>query len=1019
MKKVTLFMLLATCVGLLHAQTSPDYIFGNDNGAGWNWTTGTQGTASLGGSYLWQFAATATGNHYFKFGETASNADGQGFWINSTSPDMYYTGGGAKWIAYYNANMGGGGAIYISITEGNYYVVKARKHADDNNIDFAVFDNGAAAPVTISSVTRSMSDNDLTVTATASAAKSDNEKIWLRYSTDNWANSTTTEMTLKSGTSSSYEATLNLASGDFVSYYVFTTINQTSETEVAADADFYTVNYNNNGGKNYTVQIGPFSGNYYIPQGSHEKGFDLLSTAVNNINTNGLTDDVIFYITDNITETINIGLINNSDFTITIRPDQDEDRTITFDKATDNAGPSGAFCLGIGMGLSWADLSPTKNVIIDGYAVGGNTRRLKITTAATHHGGNGPILLMDDCSNIQIKNLIIHHIGATTGSSNYGIYLRVNTSYGTKKMPSNVLIENNEITAIQNTASQGIGIYANADPNSLATGIVIKNNIIKARTRGIFLYYTDDLNIINNEFRINQPSNGMLSTAIMGNKGQTGDINVIGNKFIELKTGNSTAGAYGMRAIIASGGGTWNIINNFFTGFDKTSTTPGETMLQGIRCGSTCIILHNTFYLNELTNKPTYVATPTETQGCYCAINIAAGSPLIKNNIFVSNEDAVYNFATRGTVTVGYSDYNIFDAQAGTTHAGVNSVYPDFSAYQASGVDINSKSISVTLADPSSGDLSLAGTSIDDLNLAAPAIDMVTTDIFGNPRHTPKVYIGAHEPTNLNDELTFTVTVPNGTEHVYIAGSFIGKFWDNTNPFELEPTGNPNEFSGTFPAHSDVEYKYLCEKDDWDYQEAVYVEGQPVSGSNRTYNASDVVDIWYRVKSVTLNVSFEPSVGVPNQLFVKSSLDEWANPTELTKSGSTFTGTLTNDEQKVPANAEYKYYTNEPYPDQLNWECNLDMTPSANRKTIAPVMNDVIERFETRLITGTEDPFAPRLMRTATGIRVELTEPASIELYNINGSLIEKTKATGTYTRELNNGVYIIRINGKSTKFVK
>jgi hypothetical protein len=37
------------------------------------------------------------------------------------------------------------------------------------------------------------------------------------------------------------------------------------------------------------------------------------------------------------------------------------------------------------MGLAWTDLSPTKNVIIDGFAVGGTTKRLKIATAATHH----------------------------------------------------------------------------------------------------------------------------------------------------------------------------------------------------------------------------------------------------------------------------------------------------------------------------------------------------------------------------------------------------------------------------------------------------------------------------------------------------------------------------------------------------------------------------------------------------------------------------------------------------------
>jgi hypothetical protein len=309
------------------------------------------------------------------------------------------------------------------------------------------------------------------------------------------------------------------------------------------------------------------------------------------------------------------------------------------------------------------------------------------------------------------------------------------------------------------------------------------------------------------------------------------------------------------------------------------------------------------------------------------------------------------------------------------------------------------------------------------MDLAVPAIDMVSTDIFGNPRYTPNVYMGAHEPNNLNDTQTFTVTVPNGTQHVYIAGTFLGKSWDITAPFELttKAKANANEFTGTFPAHSNVEYKYLCETGDWEYQEAVYEEGIPVQRTtNRTYAVNDIVPIWYRVKSVTLNVSFEASVGVPNQLFLMSSINDWKEAIELTKQDGTFTTTLTNDTQKVPANTEYKYYTNEPNPAEQNWECNLDMTVSANRKTIAPVMNDTIQRFTTRLVTETEVPaLAPRLMRTPSGIRVELNEPANIELYNINGSLIEKTKATGTYTRDLNNGIYIIRINGKSTKFVK
>ena len=59
------------------------------------------------------------------------------------------------------------------------------------------------------------------------------------------------------------------------------------------------------------------------------------------------------------------------------------------------------------------------------------------------------------------------------------------------------------------------------------------------------------------------------------------------------------------------------------------------------------------------------------------------------------------------------------------------------------------------------------------------------------------------------------------------------------------------------------------------------------------------------------------------------------------------------------------------------------------------------------------------ILPTAKGIYVELNCESSIELYTINGILIEKAKASGSYTRNLNSGMYIISINGKATKFIK
>ncbi len=1012
MKKITLLMLLAASIGLLQAQTSPDYIFGSDNGAGWNWTTGTQGTASLGNSYKWQFAATATDNHYFKFGETASNADGSGFWVNSSGPDMNYTGGGAKWTAYYKSNMADGGAIYTAITSGNYYVVKARKQAG-NDIDFAVFDNGAAAPVTISSVTRTISSNDLTVTATASAAAGTNEKIWLRYSKDNWTTSTTTEMTFTSGTS--YAATLNCTSGDFVSYYVLTTINQTS-APAETDVDFYTVNYNNNSGKNYTVQIGPFSGNYYIPQGTNAKGFSSLANAFANINEVGLSGTVYLYIDDNLSETGANVLLNRSDLSATnnliIKPSPSKTPTITFSGCTATSGATQY------TGLS---LSGTSYVTVDGSnSENGSTKDLTLKMNDATNGRN-LIQLFGNCDNIAIKNLVIaFQSPMSTSNSTRGIYLNGQSTGAS----DNFIVQNCKIGDATLTPYYGVGITGSSGSSIYCTNIIVKENEVYGRIRPVYLYYVGTTGttteISNNTIYTYGGANATTTYTIMWNT-WGGTLNILNNKLPVLNVANTsgTSGVYGMSGLSSGTGAVVNVINNYVGG-DIASTgaaVPGVFSLMYIQDNATYNIYNNTFNYQSLTNATE--KSNIHISGASCTVNL-------KNNIIINKTDdskAYCIWKSNGTLTSDYNNLYVSGANANIGYLSSattkdRKALADWQTAFTPNQDVHSKSKDVNFV--SATDLSLTGTSIDDMDLAAPAIGSpVTTDIFGNDRHTPNIYMGAHEPTNLNDTQNFTVTVPNGTEHVYIAGSFIGKFWDINNPFELTATANANEFSGTFPAHSNVEYKYLCETGDWDYQEAVYQgSGDPIQHGNRTYNANDVVDIWYRVKSVTLNVSFEASVGVPNQLFLMSSINDWKEAIELTKQDGTFTTTLTNDNQKVPANTEYKYFTNEPF--GQNWECNLDMTPSSNRWTIAPVMNDEIQRFTTRLVTETEVPaLAPRLMRTPTGIRVELNEPAAIELYNINGSLIEKTKATGTYTRDLNNGIYIIRINGKSTKFVK
>ena len=82
-------------------------------------------------------------------------------------------------------------------------------------------------------------------------------------------------------------------------------------------------------------------------------------------------------------------------------------------------------------------------------------------------------------------------------------------------------------------------------------------------------------------------------------------------------------------------------------------------------------------------------------------------------------------------------------------------------------------------------------------------------------------------------KLTYTVTVPAGTENCYLVGAMNG--WDEKNPYEMTKQSE-NVFTVTLECVEKTdEYKYLSQKGTWDYEEV---------GGNRTWTANDVVTAW-------------------------------------------------------------------------------------------------------------------------------------------------------------------------------
>lgn len=771
-----------------------------------------------------------------------------------------------------------------------------------------------------------------------------------------------------------------------------------------------------------SMSFGQMSGTYKVGTSEVSPNFTTLKAACDAINATPIIGNVILEITSNLTETANFGLANNTTYSITIRPDVDAPRVITFTQAGDNGASSGNFIIGLPNVNDWNSIGTTKNITIDGYSDGGSIRQLTFANQAANANTCKPIHMVGNLDNIVVKNCIL--TDNTNGTSAFGVVsIRVRNASSVDYIPKNITVDNCVITSVSQYAA-GVFVSNSGTPVGRPTGLVFSKNDITVKHRGLSLNYAGTSSTINNIIKVNQTYVNMASFAI-GGTGGGGMVSttISGNKIIQLATANIAGGANGIRAIQTSGGGDWFIYNNFISGFETPAT--GTTEVLGIRVGSKSFINNNTIVLNNVTT------TGIGTTPSACIVTYSATSEF-KNNILISNEDDFKTYCMYGKAI---SDYNNMFL-SGITNSKVGYASADYTTLAdwqlGSSQDANSKSKAVNFV--SATDLSLTGTSIDDVDITVPAIGApVSADIFGNARHTPKVYMGAHEPNNINDTQTFTVTAPQGTEHVYIVGSFIGKSWDINTPFELTATANPYEFSGTFPAHSTIQYKYLCQTGNWDYQEATSVS--PLTAANdHAYAANDVVAYWKAMPKIKLNVSIATG-GVPSKLYVKGGWDSWATPVELTassiplsvsgqkvKSGATvsYTGTIGNGTTDVIyANTEYKYYTSDLT--DPNWEANADGSSKSNRWSIYPLMNDEIARFTTQIATAVNlaKDIKVVIMRTPSGIAATFDGNAVVELYSINGALIEKTKANGTYSRDLSHGAYVIRINGKSTKFIK
>lgn len=263
MKKITLLTSLLiicfTCPVL-----SQNGLIGGGFGTN-NWTTTDFLSSSAGTSRIGIFTPNGTGNQYFRL-VTAWNDNYSQWGPNSTSSDYAVSIGIAVPAAEIIENSTTK-AYYINTTNtAHKYVFKTKAGGNPPASKGLVVFKVEGDIRSVASVSRDKSTayrgQSVNVTAELDGSLPTGQGVYLRYTADGFASSTVIAM---SGSGTTYTATIPAnvnTAGTTVAYYIFTSGSELSIP--SGDADWYTINLNNNGGSNYSYTIN----NSYITSNS-------------------------------------------------------------------------------------------------------------------------------------------------------------------------------------------------------------------------------------------------------------------------------------------------------------------------------------------------------------------------------------------------------------------------------------------------------------------------------------------------------------------------------------------------------------------------------------------------------------------------------------------------------------------------------------------------------------------------------------------------------------------------------
>jgi hypothetical protein len=202
------------------------------------------------GAVPWSMTTSLGNTFVFLTGQVNDPSDASSEFKFFSGADAWFGNGAFVNIGqiFGGLNQAGGNSSFNHV-QGAHYAFKW--NGNDRGVIFQFF--GPAASVSSVSVPPNpvIAANPVNITAQTNIAPPPGQGVWLRYSIDNFVNSTVVRMT---GGGNVYSASIpGFAAGVIVRYYVFTSGDVF--TIAPADADLMTINANTNGGANFSYTV--------------------------------------------------------------------------------------------------------------------------------------------------------------------------------------------------------------------------------------------------------------------------------------------------------------------------------------------------------------------------------------------------------------------------------------------------------------------------------------------------------------------------------------------------------------------------------------------------------------------------------------------------------------------------------------------------------------------------------------------------------------------------------------------